>query len=215
MGINVLFHDDRLVGATPSILNGAHYEWRRRVGSSSRIANDVVALCQTLGRARTTGSVAGETAVGDVIDRIAILCHGYEDQSHECGYGLEFCEDLTVANVGLLDPLGSILIREIFIYGCGAAHIASGTAGRPVNGNGHFLCSEIARRTRTYVTASTEPQAVFGGFSYADSGLMGDLLMETMVGRSAIDMGEWEGLVVRYDPLGNLVPGAERRYPSM
>ncbi len=191
MGLNVLFHDTRLSGDTPTTVEGFDYEPRYQLSVDSTLETDFISRLLTIGES-------------DTIDRLAILCHGWAAGTAsgriEEGFGLEFCgeDGLSIFNVDNLNVLGrSIEITEVFIYGCGAAHIATGTDGHAVDGNGHLLCSKIAQATRAYVTASTEIQRVDRGIS----------------GLYPMDMGEWEGLVVRYDPEGEIVSTV--RHPSV
>lgn len=142
------------------------------------------------------------------INKLQIMCHGWADQIHNLGFGLQFCaEGLTPATVGLfrsLHPTGQPpKVRFIEVLACGPARItpADREPGRAVLGgfrtpgaNGDRLMRQLAINSGAFVKASAHTQ-------YYNVNLLGD-----------IDWGAWEGTVTTYNPSGE--PIAQENNPT-
>jgi hypothetical protein len=98
------------------------------------------------------------------------------------GSGLKFCrEGITLATLPQFSAWRGKL-RQIEILGCGAAYITPGYEGK--EGDGNLLCSRLAQITQANVRASTATQ---------------------MYNLATMDMGSWEGTVLTYGPLGDVI----------
>lgn len=173
----VIVHDSRLEGSTPTGSDITPI----RVGPTTPLGNMVTQVRNAANRYGT-----------DV--RLAILCHGFEENG-ELGYGLQLCrETITLGTVEQLRPLNGFISYGVDIYSCGAAHTASWHAGQ--HGDGWTLCSRIARITGSVLRAAELSQwySYFGGIA----GLF----------QQEINFGRWEGRVITFDARGQEVESA-------
>lgn len=112
--------------------------------------------------------------------KLQIMCHGYPG-------GLQFCkEDINSSNVQLMSQLSG-MIKGIELYACAVAYIKPGSAGGA--GDGNVFCYRMAQLAKTTVKASTATQFYYTGENRGN----------------ALDFDTWEGTVLTYGPLGNVV----------
>jgi hypothetical protein len=204
MAINVIAHDTRLVGRTPSVTSSA---------LSFEVDEDTP-LQSFFDRCR---SIAVEN---DGIDILSIMAHGVElrfgGEVPGGGYGIMFCHEyITLQNVDLFALLAD-KVRHIDLYVCFAAAVSPDVHHMDVrhpessgvwSGDGNEMCRQMAIRAQASVTASSDLQAyreaagagppVFGYSLYT----FGDM-----------DFGEWEGTVVTYNSSGEIID--RRIYPT-
>ncbi len=170
MSGRMIWHDKRLLGLAPAVAPNTHV-----VNGSAPLANSVIWIAQY---AQSQGG----------LNRLDILCHGYEDiventddlQSQQRGgFGLQICrEGLTNQTHSSLSRWYG-LIERIVIYSCAAADTAS--TNRYAYGDGELLMREIAAYTGAKVVAANVTQY----YHY-----------------SPIDFGTWEGTLYEFDPNG-------------
>lgn len=179
----VLVHDLRLAGPTPTSTADASIE----VGANSPINGLMSSIVN---------------ATGTSIERLLIMCHGYESDTsgagNSCtpmtlGFGLCLCmEDLTLANVGVTAQLYDC-VSDIILYACGPANTAPMNKG--TYGDGQQFCKELASYTNANVYASDVSQN-YTFIKYDPS----KLVCETI----PIDFGQWEGHVYKFSPDGSI-----------
>ncbi|MFD7283617.1 hypothetical protein ACFV80_43165 [Streptomyces sp. NPDC059862] len=108
--------------------------------------------------------------------RLKIMAHG-------SAAFVQFCsENLTLATLPRLAALRDAFGAGVDLFSCSAAFITPG------QGDGNVFCMQLAQTLNTFVRASTATQRYTEGS--AGSGL---------------DFGRWEGTVLTYGPLGEVV----------
>lgn len=126
--------------------------------------------------------VANGTPKGK-LEHLVINCHGFYGAGTGGkvmgGFGLKLGTGVNRSNTGVFAALAG-KVGKIWITACGTARISGNAAG-----DGHALCMAIAKQSGAYVVAATTHQ-------------VGDLWLPF----GYID--EFEGLVVRYNPSGNI-----------
>jgi len=169
MAIDMLVHDMRLKGPSPRI---AANIWE--VDSTVPIQHI----------ADWSGEVARESGS---LNRYVIMAHGYEDTNGHGGFGIVLGkEDLTLVTVSCFETLRGYVDR-IILFSCAAADVAPGA--NHTNGDGAWLCTQLAVMTQAKVIASSATQY------YSNTTFWG--------GVSPIDFGDWEGDVFEFSPNGN------------
>ncbi len=217
MPVNLLFHDTRLAGLTPSRAAGL----QTFSVDESRPLSWFFDQCQRYARAN-----------GGIND-LTIMAHGLEHESFGGGYGIVFCrENINNNTVGQagdeatgIEPSGfgllHDLVERIILYVCSAAAHSGQSivtdSGAILDGDGFGICRRIAINAGATVVASSELQA------YAST----DIITPTVgspddpliycIGTpheepSIIDFGNWEGRVFTFDENGNVID--QSVYPS-
>lgn len=164
--------------------------------------------------ASTSGTITFEvgdgTPISDFFDRVIqisdshggirtlyIMAHGVIVTSEDTT-AIEFCHEfISYRTVHLFDRLRE-KVERIVLYVCHAAE-TSMTA----HGDGDELCRQMAIAAQAEVTAAREDQA-YSGVEHCT------LLF--ICEEEPIEFGEWEGTVVVYDRLGNII--AQYHNPS-
>jgi hypothetical protein len=112
--------------------------------------------------------------------------------STDLGNGLLFCkENLTFKTVGLTSVLRG-LVQEIVLQACGPARTKPGAANTAADGR--QFCCELACYTNAVVKASTDTQ-----------------YYQILQHSNRIDMGAWEGNVLKFYPSGSVTPVTRSR----
>jgi hypothetical protein len=137
--------------------------------------------------------VAAVDTPGGHLETLIINCHGYERKGVGLGFGLALGAGIQRRNTPLFSKLrdssGNALVKNIWITACGTASISIPTLGGSLlDGDGNLFCCEIAKQSGAYVTAATT-------FQYDDS----------YFGIPYGYIDNWEGLILTYGPLGNVV----------
>jgi hypothetical protein len=126
---------------------------------------------------------------------VKIYCHGidkaevldkktgkYESITSQGGFGLALCKEQLTLNTMDVMSFWKGKVKEIDIYGCGAAYITPGREGKA--GDGNLFCYKLAQVTGAYVRASTSALHYPGGtelgfegtvLTYAPSGAVVDV----------------------------------------
>jgi hypothetical protein len=122
-------------------------------------------------------------APGRMLNAVVLNCHGFYGTGMGGktlgGFGLNIGKGILRADTSKFTALAG-MVGSIWITACGAARISGSPAG-----DGHAFCAEIARSSKAYVIAGTTRQI---GTVWLPQGYIDD----------------YEGLVVRYNPLGNV-----------
>ncbi len=222
MSINVIYHDTRLEGLTPSSEDGLV---TRSVSSTTALVNFF----------RTCRDIA--SAHGG-IETLSIMAHGVEvlrptDSGPVMGggYGISFCrEGINFDTVGLdlghsAAPAGATdealgfnllrgLVDTIVLYVCSIAAVSpdTETAEGPMSGNGMELCRRIATSAGCRVIASDEIQAFDGTETICPTfGSVDDFLCinyqygDCRDELTEINFGGWEGTVYTINDQGIIV----------
>lgn len=203
MAINVIVHDTRLIGRTPSVTSSA---------LSFEVDEDTP-LQRFFDRCR---AIAVEN---DGIDILSIMAHGVElrfgGEVLGGGYGIMFCHEyITLQNVELFALLAE-KVRHIDLYVCFAAAVSPdvhhvdlrhpGSDG-VWSGDGNEMCRQMAIHAHASVTASADLQA----YREADEDHQLAGISLFTVGDMAF--GEWEGTVLTYNSSGEIID--RRVYPT-
>lgn len=196
MSVDVIAHDTRLEGNTPSATASA---FSFEVDGDTPI-QDFFDRCR---------SIAVESGgIGD----LNIMAHGIElmfgGELLGGGYGITFCRELiTLENTDLFALLAD-KVRHINLYVCAAADVSPDVHHLDVRhpetagvwrGDGNELCRQIAIRAQCTLTAATEIQAYSGA-----AGAGPPILGHSLYTFGDMDFGEWEGPIVTYDANGNI-----------
>jgi hypothetical protein len=144
MAINMLIHDTRLAGYTPSL---ADNQWG---------IDGTYPIEQVVGWTATVARGAGG------LKKLIVMAHGYESGGHG-GFGIQLGkEGLTLATVDRFSALKG-LVKSIILYSCAVAETAPGR--RMTDGDGGLLIARLAARTQAYVVASSALQYYYAGTS--------------------------------------------------
>ena len=140
------------------------------------------------------GKVA-DGAAGGYLRCVVFMCHGYVDEkTHTGGYGLSIGADSILRKHTPLFTAWKGKVDNIILLACNTAQISEpGTAG---DGDGNLLCCEIAKNSGAYVLASTETQWLTNG--------------ECWFGEGKDQIGDFEGLLLRYEPAKGTVDWSYR-----
>ena len=140
MGIDLVVHDKRLEGHTPT----GDFQ-TMEVDEYTPLHQFVV---WTLSTIQCYGT----------IDRLKLMAHGYETDDGTLGYGMCFCDEgLNNDTVYMLAPLKG-LVNVIQLYSCGVANSSSDNMGTETKGDGFTFCRQLAQVTGAWVKASTATQ---------------------------------------------------------
>jgi hypothetical protein len=178
---NMLIHDYRLVGRSPSGMAQNTYEVGARV-TTAHVFN----WAGTYAR-RQSG-----------LDNLFIMCHGYESgvedpfeqvSTYALGYGLALGDPgLTFDNIWAASTLKHH-VGTITLFACGPANTRRGWAN--TRGDGTRFCGELALISGACVVAAVQTQYYYHTPGWWDR----------VVGREGeIDFGNWEGSVYSFSP---------------
>jgi hypothetical protein len=145
VAIDMLIHDTRLAGKTPSL---AENQWD---------LNETTPIMHIVGWTSEVAKGAGG------LRKLIIMAHGFAAGGYG-GYGIQLGkEGLTLNTVDGFARLNG-QIKSIILYSCAVADTAPGN--RMTGSDGNLLCSRLAARTGSYVIASSAFQIyTYGGSS--------------------------------------------------
>ncbi|MCU0451727.1 MAG: hypothetical protein MUC97_18085 [Bernardetiaceae bacterium] len=193
--------------------------YRGSVGTARQYLADHVFACDATTPLSEFIAFVRRYATAGTRNWLEIWCHGNEYEG-QMGYGLQFCREMISHSAtcgGTVGQLGALHGRvwHTVLRVCGAAHISSRAAAASSDGvcsiddfgDGHALCSTMARTLGSSLEASTELQAFFT--AWRSSWFSSDSFIP-----GSIDFGHREGLWVEYDQGGNLLPSRSSRHVS-